>query len=275
MQAGEGSLSGSRRIRGASTLEAALGRERAVIVAALAGVVVVAWAYILAGAGLEMPVDAPDGTPGVMAPMAWTPGYAVLVFFMWWVMMIAMMLPSAAPMILLFATLDRGRRGRGASVAPAGAFALGYLVAWGGFSLVAAALQWGLGAASLLSPAMASTSAVLGGVILAAAGVYQLTPLKQACLRHCRAPFLFLSQRWRAGRLGAIRMGIEHGAFCLGCCWVLMGLLFVGGVMNPYWIVGLAVFVLLEKTIPAGRGLGWLGGGALIAWGVAMIAIAL
>ncbi len=259
-------LSESRRRRDTSTLEAALGRERAVVVAGLTGVIAVAWAYILAGAGLDMSVN---------APMAWTPGYAILVFFMWWVMMIAMMLPSAAPMILLFATLNRGRRVRGASVVPAGAFALGYLVAWGGFSLVAVALQWGLVTAELLSPAMASTGAMLGGVFLAAAGVYQLTPLKQACLRHCRAPFIFLSQRWREGRLGAVRMGLEHGAFCLGCCWVLMGLLFVGGVMNPYWIAGLAVFVLLEKTIPAGHGLSWVGGGALIVWGIAMVATAL
>ncbi|MFQ5971742.1 MAG: DUF2182 domain-containing protein, partial [Alphaproteobacteria bacterium] len=195
-----------------------------------------------------------------------------LMFFMWWIMMIAMMLPGAAPMILLYALVNRRQRRRGAPFVPTGVFALGYVLAWAAFSVGAAGLQWGLERTGLLSSMMASTSVAFGGMLLIGAGIYQLSPLKQACLRHCRAPVDFLSRRWRKGRLGALGMGIEHGAFCLGCCWVLMGLLFLGGVMNLYWIIGLAVFVLLEKTLPAGHRLGAATGLGLVAWGGALVA---
>ncbi len=203
----------------------------------------------------------------VMQPIAWSAGYAVLMFFMWWIMMLAMMLPSAAPMILLYAAVNRKAQERGAPFVPTGVFALGYLGAWGGFSLLAVALQWAFERSALLSSMMVSTSIVLGGLLLIAAGVWQLTPLKHACLKHCRSPLHFLSHHWRKGRWGAIRMGVEHGAFCLGCCWFLMILLFYGGVMNLYWIVGLAAFVLLEKTVPAGHWIGSAAGVGLIAWG--------
>jgi predicted metal-binding membrane protein len=206
-----------------------------------------------------------------MAPMAWTPGYAVLMLFMWWTMMMAMMLPSATPMILLFATVNRKQREKGASYVPTGIFAAGYALVWGAFSLLAVAAQWGLERSGLLSSTMASTSVILGAGLLIAAGIYQLTPLKHACLRHCRSPFFFISHHWRPGDLGALRMGVEHGAFCTGCCWFLMALLFYGGIMNLYWIVGLAVLVLLEKTIPAGHWLGGLTGVLLIAWGTALL----
>ena len=208
-----------------------------------------------------------------MAPVAWTPGYAVLMFFMWWIMMMAMMLPSAAPMILLFAVINRKQRDKGAPYVPTGIFAAGYLLVWGAFSLVAVSTQWGLERSGLLSSAMASTSVLLGAGLLIAAGVYQLTPLKHACLRHCRSPFAFITQHWRLGDLGALRMGIEHGAFCTGCCWFLMALLFYGGIMNLYWIVGLALYVLLEKTIPAGHWLGRIAGVLLIAWGGALMLV--
>jgi predicted metal-binding membrane protein len=205
-----------------------------------------------------------------MAPAAWTPGYAVLMFFMWWIMMMAMMLPSAAPMILLFATINRKQREKGAPYVPTGIFAAGYVLIWGAFSLIAVAAQWGLERSGLLS-SMASTSVALGAGLLIAAGIYQLTPLKHACLRHCRSPIAFITHHWRSGDVGALRMGIEHGAFCTGCCWFLMALLFYGGIMNLYWIVGLALFVLLEKTIPAGHWLGRLAGLLLIAWGGALL----
>jgi predicted metal-binding membrane protein len=208
-----------------------------------------------------------------MAPAAWTPGYAVLLFFMWWIMMMAMMLPSAAPMILLFAVINRKQRDKGAPYVPTGIFAAGYLLVWGAFSLVAVSAQWGLERSGLLSSAMASTSVLLGAGLLIAAGVYQLTPLKHACLRHCRSPFAFITLHWRLGDLGALRMGIEHGAFCTGCCWFLMALLFYGGIMNLYWIVGLALYVLLEKTIPAGHWLGRIAGVLLIAWGGALMLV--
>lgn len=263
----------------ASTLEAVLQRDRLVVIGALVVVIALSWAYVLAGAGMGMSAFEMTAVPALsgamtdmaeaaMTPMAWTPGYALLMFVMWWVMMVAMMLPSAAPMILMFASITRRQRATGAPYAPTGVFAAGYLLAWGAFSLVATGLQWGLERAALLSPMMASTSTVLGAGLLIAAGVYQLTPLKHACLRHCRSPIDFILHRWRTGGLGALIMGLEHGAFCTICCWFLMALLFVGGVMNLYWIAGLAIFVLLEKTIPTGHWLGTITGVGLITWGM-------
>jgi predicted metal-binding membrane protein len=288
-----------------STLTAVLKRDRLVVIAALVTVIVLAWAYILAGGGMgpsafEMTAmtGPPAGTatvasdmPGIaddqgasggmedmgmaaMAPMAWTPGYAVLMLCMWWIMMMAMMLPSATPMILLFALINRKQRAQGAPYVPTGIFAAGYLLVWGAFSLVAVTAQWGLERMGLLSSMMASTSVLLGAGLLIAAGAYQFTPLKHACLRHCRSPLFFISHHWRPGNIGALRMGLEHGAFCTGCCWFLMALLFYGGIMNLYWIIGLAVFVLLEKTIPAGHWLGRITGGLLIAWGAALVLVA-
>ena len=162
-------------------------------------------------------------------------------------------------------------KGRGGEFASNGAFALGYVVAWVGFSAAATVLQWGLEQAALLSPMMASASPVLGGGLLIAAGVYQWTPLKRACLVKCRAPFEFLSRHWRPGSGGAVVMGLHHGAYCVGCCWVLMALLFVLGVMNLFWVGGLAAFVLLEKLGPRGDLVGRLIGLALLAWGIAVI----
>jgi predicted metal-binding membrane protein len=242
-------------------LEGALKRQRAVVLGALCAVAAAAWAYILAGAGMDMAMVA-----------QWDLGYAGVMFAMWWVMMVAMMLPSAAPMLLLFAAMNRKQRESGNTYVPTALFAAAYLLVWAAFSSLAVALQWGLESAALLSPALSSASAVLGGVLLAAAGLYQLTPLKQACLKHCRSPLSFVMGRWRGGPGGAFRMGIEHGAYCVGCCWFLMGLLFFGGVMNLYWIAGLAAFVLLEKTVPAGHWAGRAVGLGLLAWGLAVLA---
>ncbi len=271
----------------ASRLEAALKKDRAVVLTGLAAVVVLAWAYILAGAGMGMSafdmtaLSSATGAPAMAdmamdaaTPAAWSPGYALLMFFMWWIMMVAMMLPNAAPMVLLFAAVNRKQRERGHFNAPTGIFALGYIVVWGAFSLAAVALQWGLERTGLLSSMMTSTSILLGGAVLVAAGLWQLTPLKHACLRHCRSPLHVLSHNWRKGRVGALRMGLEHGAFCLGCCWFLMGLLFYGGVMNLYWIAGLAAYVLLEKVVPAGHWLGYATGAGLVVWGGVLLAAA-
>jgi predicted metal-binding membrane protein len=278
-----------------AALEAVLRRDRIVVIAALVVVIVAAWLYILLGAGMGMtalemtgamspPVaDTTMGRAGsdmamtsadmatAMAPMAWTPGYVILMFFMWWIMMVAMMLPSASPMILLFAHFNRSQRDKGAPYVPTGVFALGYLLVWAAFSLVAVTAQWGLERTGLLSSMMASTSVTLGALLLIAAGLYQLTPLKYACLKHCRSPLFFISHHWRPGEWGALRMGLEHGAFCTGCCWFLMALLFYGGIMNLFWIIGLAVFVLLEKVAPAGHWVGWIMGAGLIAWGGALL----
>ena len=256
-----------------SALEALLRRDRAIVLASLTLVVVLSWLYIVGGAGMEMPAMSGDGQSmagAMMTPAAWDAGYASLMLVMWWVMMVAMMLPSAAPMILLFTALNR-RNGEGKAL-PLVAFVLAYVTAWGGFSLGAVALQWALERSGLLSPMMTTTSSILGGSLLVGAGIWQLSPLKHACLRHCRTPIHFFAHGWRPGASGAFRMGLEHGAFCLGCCWVLMALLFYGGVMNLWWIAGLALYVLVEKVVPAGHWIGRGTGSLLVLWGLWVLA---
>jgi len=218
-------------------------------------------------------MEMPDMTSaGAMMEMqrAWSTSYFILMLFMWWVMMLAMMLPGAAPMILLYSAVNRKNRERGNAFAATGIFVAGYLVTWSVFSFLATILQWTLEQAALLSPMMASTSVWFGAGILIAAGVYQFTPLKQACLKHCQSPLSFLMNHWRPGQWGAVIMGLEHGVYCLGCCWLLMGLLFFGGVMNLFWIAGLAVFVLIEKLLPSGAWVSRIGGALLIFWGAAL-----
>ena len=249
-------------------LERVLKRDRHIVIGGLVFVNLASWLYILTGAGMSMgEMASMSGGAMMTMRLAWTPAYFALMLAMWWVMMVAMMLPSVAPMVLLFATVNRKSRQQGRPYVPTGFFAAGYFVAWGGFSLVAVLLQWGLERLALLSPMMRTTSLFLGAALLIGAGVYQLTPLKQTCLRHCRSPFDFIAHHWRPGTGGAFRMGLEHGLFCLGCCWVLMVLLFYGGVMNLWWIVGLALYVLIEKLAPAGPRLGRYTGGLLILWG--------
>jgi len=237
-------------------------RDRRVVAGGLLLITLLAWWYLLAGAGMDM------GEMDMDMPMPWSGGYAVLVFFMWWIMMVAMMVPSAAPMILLFALVNRSNRAAGAPAVSVTLFALGYLAAWGGFSLLATAAHWLLDQSGFLSPGMASKSQLLGGLLLVMAGIYQMTPWKHACLRHCRGPMDFITRYWRPGPAGALQMGLRHGALCVGCCWVVMGLLFYGGVMNLFWIVGIAVLVLLEKLLPAGDRFGYISGIAFIAWGL-------
>lgn len=250
-------------------LEQVLRRDRLVVAVGLAAVVSLAWVYLGSGAGMDtgMMADMPD-----MAPMPWTPVYAALLFIMWWVMMIAMMVPSAAPTVLLYAAIKRKQETSASPSLQAWIFLGGYLLIWAGFSLVAVLIQWMLERAGLLSMAMASTSAVLGGVILIGAGVYQFTQVKSACLRYCQSPLLFLSLHWRPGMAGALRMGIEHGGYCVGCCWSLMALLFVTGVMNIVWIAGIAVYVACEKLLPLGRRLSHAVGVALIVFGAIVLA---
>ena len=196
----------------------------------------------------------------------------VLMFVMWSVMMVAMMVPSAAPMILVFAKVERNNRNSQSPFAPTAAFVFGYLVIWTAFSAVATLAQWGLHSAALLSPMMVSTSQVVGGGLLIAAGVFQWTPLKRACLVHCRSPLHFFMSEWRDGTSGALKMGSHHGAFCVGCCWVLMALLFVVGVMNLLWVAAIAAFVLIEKMVPRGEMVGRVAGVALVAAGVTILA---
>ena len=196
------------------------------------------------------------------------PTYPVLLFVMWWTMMMAMMLPSAAPAILTFAAVSRKFAAQTNTAPPVAFFATAYAAIWTGFSVVAVILQISLSGRIMLSTMMAVTSSFVGGGLLIAAGIYQLSPLKSACLRKCQAPLMFLARNWRKGRLGALQMGFEHGIYCIGCCWVLMGLLFYGGVMELRWIVGLAIYVAVEKLIPAGNILSRSAGLLLIGWGM-------
>ena len=274
-----------------TALEATLKQDRGILVTGLLAVIAMSWIWLLLGAGMDMdafemtwlsePVGLDTGGQGGATsamPMLmnqfveWTFGYALLMVFMWWVMMIAMMLPSASPMLLLFALINRKERSRGRPFVPTGVFATGYLIVWGLFSVIATMLQWALDGTGLLSSMMVSTSALLGGCLMLAAGAWQLTPIKQACLRHCRSPIGLLSSNWRDGCGGAFLMGVQHGIYCLGCCFFVMGLLFYGGAMNLYWIIGLAVFVLIEKLTPAGHWIGKAVGIGLLGWGGLVIA---
>jgi len=198
-----------------------------------------------------------------------------LMFAMWAVMMVGMMVPSATPMILMFTRTNRNNRNKGEPFVPTAYFVAGYIVVWSGFGLAATVLQWGLQNVGLLSPMLVGSNAVFAGLVFIAAGLYQWTPFKDACLRHCQTPLGFLMTRWRDGTVGALRMGFEHGAYCVGCCWMLMALLFVGGVMNLLWVAVLAAFVFLEKLSPPGPWFPRLSGTALMAWGGLVLAQAL
>jgi predicted metal-binding membrane protein len=238
------------------------------ILAALAGLTALSWAYLFDEA-------AAMAAMGDMT-MAMPPKGArdlVLLLAMWWTMMVGMMLPSAAPMILTFAAVNRRRLGRGQPYVPTALFVAGYLLVWGGFSVAATVAQWGLESVALLSPmSMAATVPWLGGILFLAAGLYQLTPLKMACLRLCRSPFDFVLNRWRDDRGGAVAMGVTHGAYCLGCCWVLMAVLFVGGAMNLVWVAALAALVLVEKLLPFGSWTARVTGVAMVAYGAWLVA---
>lgn len=236
-------------------------RERAAILAALAAVTALAWLYL---------VHLARGMEGIPDMAGMSMG-AVLAFLMWWVMMIGMMLPGALPMTLTFAAVNRRRRELGTPYVSTAAFVAGYVLAWGTFSLAATAAQWALERAALMLPTRHVSSPLLGGLLFVAAGLYQLTPLKHACLRRCRSPLAFVLERWRDGTAGALRMGAEHGAYCLGCCAFLMALLFAGGVMNLLWAAAIAAFVLLEKLLPAGAAVARAAGVLAIGFGAWMM----
>ncbi len=228
-----------------ATFEGFLKRDRALVLGALAALVALSWAVLAL-----MALDMDEGAAAEIVS-SWTPGYFAATFFMWVVMMAGMMLPSAAPAILLFAALRR--HGGGDPAVPTASFAAGYVLAWSAFSVLATAMQWALSTTALLSAAGTSDSAPLAGALFVLAGVYQLSPLKDACLGQCRSPAAFLVRRRREGATGALRMGFEHGLYCIGCCWALMLLLFAFGVMNLLWVAAITAFVLLEKLLPSGR----------------------
>jgi predicted metal-binding membrane protein len=253
-------------------LEATLRRDRVVVLAGLAALTLAAWTYIVY-LGLSMTsMGAMEMAQDMATPQlrSWGAVELLLLFVMWAIMMVAMMVPSVAPLILLFTGASR-RKGIDQAVGSAASLLSGYLIVWVGFAGLAALTQWGLHRAALLSPMMASTSPVLGGILLVAAGVFQFTPLKRACLGHCRSPMSFLMSHWRDGRWATLVMGLEHGAYCVGCCWMLMALLFVTGVMNLLWVAVIAAFVLVEKTTTLGERLSRIAGGVLIVAGFALL----
>ncbi len=266
----------------AAALETLVRRDGIVVMGALGALILLSWIALLGGAGTGMDPAAMSGWSMPLAlPAAfsspWTPLYWLIAFFMWTVMMVAMMLPSASPMVLLYARVIRQAESQGkashasASVA---AFASGYITLWILFSAFAVALQFGLERVGALSAMMSSRSVVLSGMLLVAAGLYQLTPLKAACLRHCRGPAAFIASHWRPGVIGAWRMGLSHGAYCVGCCAALMLLLFVGGVMNLVWIAGLTLLVAIEKLAPLGALTAKVVAVALLAGGGALLVLA-
>ena len=253
---------------GPGLLDRAVRRDRMIVAAGLAGLAALAWLYIIhlsrmmsPHAVMSMPMPGDIGVPEL--------GYLIP---MWIIMMVAMMVPSAAPTILLFANVARSRKSRGIPTASAGVFTFGYLLVWTVYATIAAALQSELHRLALLSPNMAIASPWLGGGLLILAGIYQWVPAKGACLSHCRSPLGFFSHEWREGAGGALIMGLRHGSYCVGCCWASMVLLFVAGVMNLLWVAAIAIFVLAEKLGPGGRGLGKLTGALLMVWGIWVIA---
>jgi predicted metal-binding membrane protein len=209
------------------------------------------------------------------APAPWAAADWLLNILIWWAMMPGMMLPSAAPMILVFATVNRRRRERGQPFVPTLVFASGYLIAWGSFGVLAAVADWALERAALISPLTGRLGPILGPILIITAGIYQLTPLKSACLAHCRSPFDFVLNHWRDGTAGALRMGFGHGLYCLGCCWLLMALLFAFGLMSLLWMAAIAAFVLIEKLFPAGLWIARIAGVLMLGFGVYLIAPAL
>ena len=240
-------------------------RDRLITGASVVAMAGLAWlwlaymAHAMHGAGAMSVVGRPHVVP-------WTAADLGFAFLMWAVMMAAMMLPSATPMIMAFAAVNRGRAPH-AGAAPTLVFVAGYLAIWIVFSALAAVAQWRLQRAALLSADGMTAAPWIGGVLLVVAGGYQLTPLKLACLTRCQSPLRFVLTAWRDGALGALRMGLGHGAVCLGCCWALMTLLFVAGIMNLAWVAALAALVLLEKVTSAGRLIGTVAAVLAIGWG--------
>ncbi len=268
-------------------LEAVLKRDRALVIGAVAVTAIFAWAYVLwLAAAMDMGAA---GLGGSMAPMGgegqaasgaaamamprlrpWSPAEFAFMFGMWAVMMVGMMLPSVAPMLLIHARVARQSVAQGRPIAATGWFAAGYLLAWTAFSLFATAGQWVLERTLLVTPMMVNASDAFGGAVLIVAGLYQWTPFKERCLVQCQAPLMFIQRHggFRRDAPGSVRLGARHGLYCVGCCWALMALLFVGGVMNVLWIAGLTVFVLLEKVIPAGRLVSRTAGAGLVVLGL-------
>jgi len=248
-------------------------RDRVLIPACIVLITALAWAYLIHlnhQMSSDMKHDKMMAAMGMTMHMPWTAADVLFTFVMWAVMMVGMMAPAAVPVLLLFVAARAGRGERSASLA-ALMFGLGYVAVWTGFSVGAAFAQWVLHQRAMLSAAMAASSPHLAGAILIAAGADELTPWKSQCLTHCRSPLGFLMTNWRDGKSGAFRMGLRHGVYCLGCCWALMCVLFVVGVMNLVWVAALTGFVLIEKIGPAGAMIARVAGAAMVLLGIVAI----
>ncbi len=256
----------------ARVAEGVLRRDPVMVIAGLVAITALAWAYAVRltrdMSGMDVSMSMPD-------VQVWGTMDFVLTFAMWAVMQVAMMAPSTALMVLMFAKLSRGRREGRSPFLDRQIFLLGYLIVWTGFSALATLVQWGLHAAGLLSPMMVSASPLFGGALLIATGAFQFTSLKQACLSHCRSPLGFFMTEWRQGTRGALMMGLRHGVLCVACCWLLMALMFVAGVMNLLWAAALTAYVLVEKLVPGGQRVSRIVGLLAIGWGAWMVSGAL
>lgn len=246
-------------------------RDRILVFCSVGLLAALAWAYTIhlgdvtssetAGSGMSMP-----------SMTNWSAADFAFMLVMWAVMMFAMMLPSVTPTVMIYERVRAKRQETGRPFVPTGGFVLGYLLVWVGFSLSATVLNWWLHTNGALTSMMGRVAPTAGGVVLILAGLFQWTSLKQACLEHCRSPMGFLTAHWRNGMLGTVKMGVHHGVYCLGCCWMLMVLLFVMGVMNLVWVAILTIVVLAEKTLSHGRVFSRGLGVVLIAWGAWLIA---
>jgi predicted metal-binding membrane protein len=241
-------------------------RDLILLLGALGGLVALSWWYLI---DMSRGIGRMGGTMGI-AP--WNSTDFLLMFAMWAVMMVGMMVPTALRSVLIFARIGARATARGRTLVPAYWFVAGYVLIWTFFSAVATSLQWGLDQAALISPMLVSTSPFLGAILLISAGAWQLSPVKDTCLRHCRSPAMYIATHFRPGIPAAVQLGIRHGIYCLGCCWLLMGLLFVGGVMNLLWIAAITAFVLVEKLLPATLRASRLSGWAMIVLGAGYLA---
>jgi predicted metal-binding membrane protein len=259
----------ARNERPATVLESALRHDRTPAIVLLIALSLVSWLWIVVMAR-DM-YGSMTGASAWMMTARWDLPHLLLLWAMWAVMMAGMMLPSASPLLLMYGVAGR-RSGQTSMARQVYALAAGYLLVWTLFSLAATALQRVLAALLLVSPMMEVTSPAVGATLLLVAGAYQLTPLKQACLRTCRSPLGFLMSHWRTGSTGALRIGVEHGIYCVGCCWALMLLLFAGGVMNLTVIAALTAFVAFERLVPLGVYSATISGVLLIGSGLWMLA---
>ena len=247
-----------------------LQKDRFVVLAALVILCFLSWLYIIYLYNQMYPMDMDAFLFAMPMTSNWSWTDFVLLFLMWFVMMIAMMTPSVAPLVLIFTSINRKRQLQQNPFVSSGYLLSGYFLVWAAFSLFATILQWLLQRVSLLNPEMITTSRILGGIIFILAGVFQFTPLKNTCLNTCRSPMAFIHQYWKDGKSGALQMGMQNGIYCLGCCWILMILLFVSGIMNILWIAIISLFVLIEKVLPS-KVISSIAGIALIAYGIVVL----